>query len=83
VRFDDWRERAVHVVFSGAVAFRWDIEDAKADYRDDESYRVHNSAWLERCRLQGLASDEHHHFKLCFNPYGELDVLAMSFRLNE
>jgi hypothetical protein len=71
VRFLDWRERCVELVFRGAIAFSWDDGDAAwcAGHRDDASYIVNGSGWLRRHVEVGTieAASEHRHYKLCFN----------------
>ena len=80
VTYCDWRERNVALVFHEVVAYSWDDGDAAVDpaHRDDTSYVVHNSPWLARHREIGtlMPSQEHRHFKLCFNAAGVLQVLA-------
>jgi hypothetical protein len=79
VEFDDWQERPVIVVFENAVAVRWEEGDSLlGDHRDDECYQVEESPWLEKMQpeLVQHAEKEFRHFRLCFNTYGVLDVIA-------
>ncbi len=80
VTYRDWREEVVALLFNEVVAFSWDDGDAAVDpaHLDDCSYVVHNSPWLARHREVGTPtpSEEHRHFKLCFNAAGVLQVLA-------
>jgi hypothetical protein len=86
VRFRDWREREVAIIFREAVAFSWDGGDAacSAVHRDDTSYIVAGSAWLERHIAVGAipGSGGHRHYKLCFNAAGVLQVIAESLEVS-
>ena len=80
VAFRDWREKHVELLFYDVVAFSWDEGDVivGGDHRDDCSYIFHDSPWLERHFELGtmIRSEDHRHFKLCFNAIGVLQVLA-------
>jgi hypothetical protein len=80
VTFRDWREQVVSLMFHDVVAFSWDDGEAAVDaaHRDDCCYAVQNSPWLARHREVGTLtpSEDHRHFKLCFNAAGVLQVLA-------
>jgi hypothetical protein len=80
VAIRDWREKFVTLLFHDVAAFSWDDGDAAVDanHRDDCCYIVHDSPWLARHREVGtvMPSDDHRHFKLCFNAAGVLQVLA-------
>jgi hypothetical protein len=80
VTYLDWREQVVGLRFHEVVAFTWDDGEAAVDltHPDDCSYVVHNSPWLARHReVRTLEpSEDHRHFKLCFNAVGVLQVLA-------
>lgn len=85
VRFRDWREREVKLLFSNAVAFSWDEGDAActAAHRDDTIYIVSGSHWIRRHIEVGsiTASGGHRHFKLCFNAAGVLQVIAIELKV--
>lgn len=80
VRFRDWREQLVTLLFHDVVAFAWDQGGAalNASHRDDCSYEVLGSGWLQRhIEVGTIEPDEaQHHYKLCFNAAGVLQVLA-------
>ena len=80
VAFRDWREKLVTLLFHDVAAFSWDDGDAAVDanHRDDYSYIVRDSPWLARHREVGtlMPSEDHRHYKLCFNAAGVLQVLA-------
>ena len=77
--FVDWRERLVHVQFGNAAGVRWQELDSKGpEERDDSVYEILESFWLAEY-LRAVArtfADGLRHFRLCFNAYGVLDVLA-------
>jgi hypothetical protein len=77
VTFTDWREQSVALRFPDAVAFRWQDNAAlPPDVRDDCSYEVTDSAWIaELCCLNSLPR-EPHHYMLCFNAAGVLQVVS-------
>jgi hypothetical protein len=85
VRFRDWREREVEIMFREMVAFSWDDGDAACsiDHRDDASYIVAGSTWLARHIAAGTVpqSGGHRHYKLCFNVVGVLQVIAESMEV--
>jgi hypothetical protein len=78
--FRDWREQTVRLLFHDVVGVSWDDGDAAVAlcHRDDASYVVVDSEWLQRHRAVGTLtpSGEYRHFKLCFNAAGVLQVLA-------
>lgn len=80
VRFKDWQERIVVVIFDHVIAYSWDDGDASVEHghRDDCAYLVLGSPWLARHRTaENLRVEpETKHFKLCFNAIGVLQVLA-------
>lgn len=80
VWFRDWRAKVVTLLFHDVAAYSWDDGDAAVDanHRDDCCYIVHDSPWLARHREVGtlMPSEDHRHFKLCFNAAGVLQVLA-------
>jgi hypothetical protein len=85
VRFLDWQEREVNLTFAGVVAFSWDEGDASwsAAHRDDESYTVGGSEWLQRHLDVGTiaAGGGHRHYKLCFNAAGVLQVISIGLEV--
>jgi hypothetical protein len=79
LRFVDWRDRPIVVRFPETVAFRWQDDDAcPAGARDDEAYEVIQSPWLAELREIGSIGSKHHHFMLCFNAHGVLNVVALT-----
>lgn len=74
--FIDWQERPRRASFRDVLAFRWQELDEEG-LRDDASYEVVDSPWLERqCSLQSAAAGDFAHYKLLFNACGTLDVLC-------
>ena len=54
LRFKDWQEKLVEVFFGDAIAFKWQMaESFLANERDDCSYEIEGSEWLELHRKQG------------------------------
>jgi hypothetical protein len=78
--FVDWQETPHTLVFRQVLGFRWQEFDAGElghAIRDDATYEVLSSAWLDRqAELQGERADEYAHYVLAFNTIGTLDVLA-------
>lgn len=87
VEFVDWREHTIRVTFLNAAGLKWQeiMPKEGPEVRDDECYEILNSKWLEAYFGQMVRSvDDHlHHFKLYFNTYGPLEVLASSFTYTE
>lgn len=78
--FRDWREEVKEVRFLDTLGFRWQEFDEK-NLRDDTSYEVLNSLWLEKqAKIQVANAEEYAHYKLCFNTCGVLDVLARKYK---
>jgi len=76
--FVDWQERSRTLVFRDVLGFRWQEFD-EVGIRDDMTYEVAGSTWLEQqARLHGVDARNYVHHKLCFNACGTLDVLARS-----
>jgi len=76
-KFKDWREQVVALWFPDAVAFRWQDEAAlPAGVRDDSAYEVIDSAWIAELRSFNALPQEPHHYMLCFNAVGVLNVIS-------
>jgi hypothetical protein len=86
VRFRDWQGRKVEVAFIDVAAFSWDQGDAacSGSHRDDASYIVVGSDWLQRhIEVSTItASEGHRHYKLCFNAAGVLQVIATELKVS-
>ena len=77
VQFKDWREQWVSIRFPETIAFTWQDEARlPADIRDDSAYEVINSPWLAELSELGATLVNSHHYKLCFNAAGILDVVS-------
>jgi hypothetical protein len=86
LEFIDWRRHRIRVVFSNAAGVKWqEIELRGPESRNDRTYEITDSAWLRSYLDQGARSvaDQLRHFKLCFNAYGPLEVLASSFTFED
>lgn len=75
VEFEDWQEKTVHLKFREILGFEWDECDLHAGGRDDVTYEIINSKWLHVFSEHNIATEDFHHYKLCFNASGNLDVL--------
>jgi hypothetical protein len=81
LRFVDWRERPVLVMFHDVCRFEWSEEPD--DYLEGEPYDgtcvIWKSEWVPRD-----AADECQHYRLNFNACGgRLDVACVSFAVAE
>jgi hypothetical protein len=80
VSFVDWQEQSVILLFRDVAGFSWDDGEASqsAAHRDDTSYTIAGSDWLRQQLDIGTitVSEGHHHFKLCFNAVGVLQVIS-------
>jgi hypothetical protein len=77
VQFKDWCERPVSIRFPETIAFTWQDEARlPADIRDDSAYEVINSPWVAELLELGATLVDRHHYKLCFNAAGVLDVVS-------
>jgi hypothetical protein len=86
LEFLDWRERAIVVDFSNAAGVKWqELDSPGPQDRDDSVYEIVESAWLAEylARDARTPGDGLHHFRLCFNASGVLDVLAESMVLRD
>lgn len=82
LRFKDWQENTVEVFFGEAIAFKWQMaESLLANERDDCSYEIEESEWLELHRKQGEfgPSEDFKHYKFNFNAIGQFEVLALCY----
>lgn len=76
VHFVDWSEQVREVKFCGVLGFRWQAFNNDAP-RDDASYEVVNSKWLEtQATLVDEPADQYKHYRICFNRHGALDVVS-------
>jgi len=80
VRFVDWQDEPRELLLPGTLAFRWQDDDGGGAPRDDTTYEVAGSAWLEaQLDRSGLwGNDRYRHYKLCFNAAGTLDVICQA-----
>lgn len=78
--FRNWQGQVVRLLFHDVAAFSWDSGDAalKADHRDDCTYVVQGSKWLQQhLEVESITpEEEHRHYMLCFNAIGVLQVLS-------
>jgi hypothetical protein len=84
VEFQDWREQPILVEFLDVAGVRWQEHgSAGPEERDDSVYEIIDSKWLTALWDAGARGREegHRHFKLRFNAYGPLEVLATAMRL--
>ncbi|WP_415889829.1 hypothetical protein ACMXYV_00485 [Neptuniibacter sp. SY11_33] len=79
--FKDWQENSVEVFFGDVIAFKWQmVESFLANERDDCSYEIEGSEWLDLHRKQGeVESEEYKHYKFNFNAIGQFEVLALCY----
>lgn len=84
VRFSDWRKQLVVVEFYDVAGVRWQEHEAIGpEERNDSVYEILNSHWLKDL-LSARArepAEGHRHFKLGFNAYGPLEVLATAMQI--
>ncbi|XLZ71020.1 hypothetical protein ABT364_03380 [Massilia sp. SR12] len=76
LRYVDWREAHRSAEFIDVLAFRWQEYDDLNTPRDDSTYCIENSAWLEEQTPLSQFRDTYAHYKICFNACGVLDVLC-------
>lgn len=84
LRFKDWRENEVEVFFADPIAFKWQMAESFHDgERDDSSYEIVESDWLDLHIRQGVVSgsEEYKHFKFNFNGCGQFEILALSYSI--
>lgn len=80
LKFDDWMEKSLEVVFKNTVGFKFQ----EAEYKNSESERddcchiVRESKWLQLHESQGLlwSGETWNHYKLNFNAGGIVEVLC-------
>ena len=79
VRFIDWQERTVSLLFLNTCAFKWQEASSRGpEPRDDTAYEIVNSEWVAKHLVEQVRAPEEkfRHFKLCFNACGVLEVIA-------
>jgi hypothetical protein len=82
--FIDWHENAIEVKFANVAGVMWqETDSAGPENRDDSVFEIIGSSWLNEYLIQGARTlnDSLHHYRLCFNANGVLDVLAASMSL--
>ena len=83
LEFRDWRGEIVRLKFKEVLGFKWDECDIHQGEKNDVTYEIINSRWLLRClKENNMVSDEHRHYKLCFNASGNFDVLFMGLEVS-
>jgi len=82
VEFEDWREKTVHLKFREVLGFKWDECDVHQGGRNDVTYEIVNSKWLRVLSEHNMAAEDYHHYKLCFNEWGNLDVLFKTLEVS-
>jgi hypothetical protein len=86
LEFVESNGRRVRATFTNAAGIKWqEIDSAGPEPRGDSTYEILESEWLKAYLDQGARSpaDDLHHFKLCFNAWGPLEVLASSLSVQE
>ena len=86
IRFTDWRDQNVEVVFKDVIALRWQEAEHYVDDQDrfDATVEVHESNWLaehERQRVPWQGAN-FRHLKLNFNAAGILEILCTEAELS-
>ena len=79
VAFREWTEDEIELRFLECYAVRWQaVITRRNNLACDEVYEVRNSAWLALHRSEGAieVGEPQRHFRLNFNAWGQLDVLA-------
>lgn len=86
LEFVDWRERVVRVRFSNAAGVKWqELDSGGPEDRDDSVYEIIGSSWLAGYLANGARTlaEDLRHFRLCFNAWGVLDVLATTMEIED
>ena len=84
LRFVDWQERAVSVLFGDVVAFKWqEAEELKSEEPFDGSYEIVDSPWIAMHANQGFLDDgiRYRHLRFNFNSCGSLELICSGFSL--
>lgn len=78
VRFLDWMDRPCELRLPETLAFRWQDDDDGGAPRDDMTYELPGSPWLEEQLHRSGVADVgwFRHYRLCFNACGSLDVVC-------
>lgn len=87
VKFLDWADRHVKVLFTDCIALRWQEAERFLDDADryDSTVLVHDSEWLQEHDRQGhtqMEGRQFRHLKLNFNAAGQLEVLCTSVEVS-
>ena len=85
LRFTDYCERPICLIFTDVVAFRWQDEmPLPAEVRDDAAYEVFSSPLVAELAVSGALTPGTtcRHFMLCFNEAGAaLEVVAAGMQM--
>ena len=80
VSFVDWQEKRIVFLCRDTIAFRWQEAEylLSSDERDDSSYEIIESTWLQQHHEQGMTWEgtTFHHYKLNFNVAGILEMIC-------
>ena len=82
VKFNDWQENNIEVLFSEAIAFKWQLIETFIEGEEyDRCHEIENSMWLKEHYKQGELekNESYKHYKFNFNACGQLEVLASGF----
>ncbi len=75
--FTDWREQQIEHRFPEALAFRWSYAPSHPTPRDDSTYVLEASEWLQgSADAEGVPSLGFRHYILCFNAEKVLEVVS-------
>ncbi len=83
VRFQDWQEKTIDVVFVDTIAHHWQsAEILLENERNDSCYEISHSRWLFDHVQQGIIDtiEDYQHYRFNFNTCGQLAVLARNYR---
>jgi RNAse (barnase) inhibitor barstar len=84
VRFQDWQEKTIEVVFVDTIAHHWQSAEILLEgERNDSCYEISHSRWRFDHVQQGVIDsiEDCQHYRFNFNTCGQLEVLARSYRL--
>ncbi|PCJ55341.1 MAG: hypothetical protein COA79_21095 [Planctomycetota bacterium] len=79
LKFVDWQENKVEILFAEAVAYKWQtIETLIEGEADDCSHIIEDSEWVNEHINQDIIgpNDNYIHYKLNFNSTGQFEVIS-------
>ena len=83
MRFFDWHQRSVELIFEGVLTYRWVNQPDDSGIQDDAMFEIRQSEWKNRCAEEFEVAEHDlrslRHYQYCVYECWRVDILCESF----